>query len=190
MHGCDPFIVDQCKSHGQKFLKSHPHEKERLLTEHRKMMQLRHQQIQQPQQKKATLKHSSVVGKVYNKKLPSNNFATKPDDQSDIVSNVQYNNEGQPIDEGGGNTQTKNTTKPPVKFAIDSIDIICKDIHERNNGEGLSNNEVQNEKTSCSTEGPEFQQPGVEELLSLSVAVSTSVDEECAAVVNNGNVQY
>jgi len=129
---------DQCKSHGQKFLKHHPNEKDRLIMEHRKMLQQQKANKSRPVPKKVSAK-KAVLPTQTNKALKKK---------------VKVTFKKERLSEGGGGKKGNHCQK----FSADSIDTICNEIYERKLKSGCKRFPLCIcEKTPCAREGLTYQ---------------------------------
>jgi len=139
---------DQCKSHGQKFLKHHPGEKDRLISEHRKLLTLQGGKFPPSPKGKSKDKKPAVSTNKSSAK-PSRKRAIKRVDSkpvkknSDIVSGVAPvmnvtvpQNAPATQNKEAGESKKESPSKEgenslDEKFSSDSIDVVCNDIYKR-----------------------------------------------------------
>ena len=130
---------DQCKSHGQKFLKHHPYEKDRIIAEHRKLLASQRKKAGKPplppRMTKAQAQGSTTglaMAQAFEEaeKKPAAKRVEQPIHVPKALTRYQKE---RPM--GKGQCKKVDFTQ----FTFDSIDIICKDIYERKLSEGQCN---------------------------------------------------
>jgi len=164
---------DQCKSHGQKYLKHHPKEKDRLTKEHKKMLRLQQQKAKKP----PPLPRAKAPK---TKRAPPEENLGKSAKKADKLP-IAFKKE-QPSTGGGGGK--KGSTHQ--MFSTDSIDTICNKIYERKKSAGCKRFPLcLCEKTPCAREGLDYQFHAGGQALHSATA-STSVEGEGAAKANLG----